>query len=344
MAKKGTKSGNGQSTLDLPNEEQILEVKFGGLSIGESTARLGVAIGRGAMTLSRAEKLLCERRLSGSIELGGLQGQLPGMQGEAHTIVGVFDTKALSVKSKYYATGLTLALEEIDVSDLAHFPKREGVLRISEISAIPEKKRSTGNGEDEDDDEEEHPDVAAGKDRPHGTPALEAAARAKAAKQHYCASCEHRWPFEGEKAAECPECGSTFDVELVGYGGDPGVNDQGIYVAGLREVDGIKIRKNTKHALTIWSVQGADGRWRTECEYEADGEGGSFKAEVKDAGRPSEVEAVKARAGQICDLWKKTRGLSDEQKERRQKALEDLQRFIGAADREPGTIFDKAGA
>lgn len=344
MAKK--RGSNGQSTLDVPTKTAVLDASFGGMNYGKEKASTQITIRRALLCNDDAVDLLCKKRLRATIETGGdatSDRQLPGMEDDYHRLDAVIETAKLGTGVKEFTATGNINLSDLDdEADLLRFRHKPVRLSIHDVEVLVDSE----TGEPiRSDDEEEHPDVAAGKDRPHGTPALEAAAKAKAAKEHYCGNCEHRWPLDGEKASECPECQSdSFDVHIVGYGGDPNVNEQGVFVAGFREPVTVKMRRGVKHSVTITAVQGVDSKWRAAAEYEADGEGATFKAEVKD-GRPSEVEAVKARAGQVFDLWKKgVRGLSDEQKERRKKALEDLQKFIGAADREPGTIFDKAGA
>ena len=50
--------------LDIP-------VQFGGVSIGESTARLSMKVPRDAIGINDADQAFCERRLTGRIVLGG---------------------------------------------------------------------------------------------------------------------------------------------------------------------------------------------------------------------------------------------------------------------------------
>ncbi len=148
MAKR--KTSEPPAMLELP-------VEFGGISIGEKTARVGVSIDRANLTVTQADKNLCERRLTGRIlarpadELPD-QGRLPGMEHDT-VINGVFDVKGISLSGRKISLGLTFALKGLDVSVLAHFAKRAGLLRVEAIEALPEAD-SNGTGDDDHDDQE----------------------------------------------------------------------------------------------------------------------------------------------------------------------------------------------
>jgi len=153
------------------------DVDFGGVSIGDESGRLGVKISRDDMTLEMADELFAGRRLTGEITLAELgdenQERLPGMEDERPPMIeSVFDVKRYSAARKQFTVGFTFALSEIFVQDLARFAKRRGRIVINEIDDLEEGGR--GGSDDFDDDDF---DVRNNADRPHGTPALEAAAR-----------------------------------------------------------------------------------------------------------------------------------------------------------------------
>lgn len=148
---------------------RVVPVEFGGLSIGDATARLSIKVERGILELDDAVETLCERRLQATIEIGEGHPRLFDAD-PVPTITSAFDTKKISVGSKHYSTGLTCALAEVDVRELARFAKQSGVIRIADVQNIPEGEKPSRNQ-----------DVADGEDRPHGHPALEATARAKRA-------------------------------------------------------------------------------------------------------------------------------------------------------------------
>lgn len=129
-----------------PAELYDLPVAFGGVSIGDATARIGVTIDRQELKLSEADKHLCEKRLTGRIITrpgNPEQGSLPGVDLET-SLRGTFDVKGLRVSADEIAIGLTFQLRNIDVSALAHFAKRGGRLLIDAVSDIPEPEKSSG--------------------------------------------------------------------------------------------------------------------------------------------------------------------------------------------------------
>ncbi len=135
-----------EAVLDLP-------VAFGNVSIGDKTARIGVTVDRSSLSVSQADKHLCEHRLTGRI-VSKPQGDhpdqaaLPGMEFET-ALAGVFDVKGFSVSKDNLGFGLTFAIASIDVANLAHFAKRAGRVVVEDVEAIP------ANGEAEEEDEEE---------------------------------------------------------------------------------------------------------------------------------------------------------------------------------------------
>lgn len=124
-----------QSTIiaDVP-------VQFGGVSIGQHTAKLSFKITRESLTLESADELFCERRLTGKIQLGG-QEDSP-QQGKLFncdvSIDGSFDIHRFGVTSDAYTTGATLKLKEIDIALLAKFSKGAGRIIVLEAQEIPE--------------------------------------------------------------------------------------------------------------------------------------------------------------------------------------------------------------
>lgn len=123
-----------------------LAVTFGNVNIGDKTARIGATCGRPALSLTQADKNLCDRRLIGSIvKLAGNgepdQNTIPGLDGNEWEVEGAFDVKGFNVSKKAISFGLTFAIESIKVEDLAHFAKAKGVIRIDEIGEIPEEEK-----------------------------------------------------------------------------------------------------------------------------------------------------------------------------------------------------------
>lgn len=116
-------------------------VSFGGVSIGEKTARLGVNCDREVLDIDRADEAFCDRRLSGSVVLGhtaDAPGQAVLFDDTDHVVRGVFDVKGFRVSSAKIGTGLTFSLNDIDVAELAKFSSGTGRLLVDEIADIPE--------------------------------------------------------------------------------------------------------------------------------------------------------------------------------------------------------------
>ena len=120
-----------------------LAVAFNGVSIGESTARIGVTVDRSLLELKRADELLCGRRLTGRILVRKKgdhddQATLPGMEDTQFVaaVDGNFDVKRLGVSPGEYSAGLTFALPEIKVGDLAKFANRTGKLQVYSVEDL----------------------------------------------------------------------------------------------------------------------------------------------------------------------------------------------------------------
>lgn len=121
-----------------------LPAKFGGLSIGDATARLAASFDRKLLDLDRADDAFCERRLIGRIVLGH-EGDAAGQQTftEQETLAAAFDVKGFSVKTRQVGTGLTFSLAEIDVAHLAKFAGASGRLVVDRMTDIPPAEKAT---------------------------------------------------------------------------------------------------------------------------------------------------------------------------------------------------------
>lgn len=132
-------------------------VSFGGVSIGVETAKIGIKIDRESMSLDDADEYLCGRRLSGrayTVPKGEDPTQKHMFKGERHELVNLFDVKKISVSPNMLSCGLTFALQDVDVTELAQFASRGGRLEIYEVSTIT-KGEPGDDDEDGDDDGEE---------------------------------------------------------------------------------------------------------------------------------------------------------------------------------------------
>ncbi len=121
-------------------------VAFGGVSIGDTTAKVGFSIDKEAMNIDVAEAVLCGKRLTGRLVAlpngeDPDQQALPGMEETKHELKAAFDVKGYRSTPKKISSGATFVLSSIDVSDLGHFAKRSGRLIVSETAEIPEPEK-----------------------------------------------------------------------------------------------------------------------------------------------------------------------------------------------------------
>ncbi len=142
MAKK---SKSTVSLLDAP-------VQFGGVSIGDQTARLGVRISRQCIKLEHADEYFSGRRLSIQVALGGGEdspGQMLLLDDMDFVIASVCDVKRYGVTSDTISTGLTFSLKDTEIETLARFSKGSGRLAINQAVEIPV---DVATDDDDDDD------------------------------------------------------------------------------------------------------------------------------------------------------------------------------------------------
>lgn len=128
----GKKNGK-VAALDIP-------VEFGGVSIGDSTTRIGIRIDRENCNLETADGIFCGHRLTGRVELGN-GGDSPGQTrfvDETEVLEGVFDCKRIGFDSAHLSTGLTFNKKDIDMDLISRFAKGSGRLVILEVGEIPD--------------------------------------------------------------------------------------------------------------------------------------------------------------------------------------------------------------
>lgn len=172
------KNGNGEATLDIG-------VEFGTNSNGKETSRIGFKISREALgsgALNKVDKLLCGKQLEGFIAKGGKDdtaGQMTFDSMDDDKLEATFDCHRLGFNAEEITGGLTFNCNAIDPGKLAKFAGCSGRIVATCKGDIPAKERN-GHGGDDDERGLYHEDVEAGKLRPHGHPALTAAAQAHA--------------------------------------------------------------------------------------------------------------------------------------------------------------------
>lgn len=130
------------SVLDVP-------VEFGGLSIGDVTARIGVRIDREHMNIVAADECFTGKRLSVVVSLGSSDPEQRELfKGRTFEVTGSVDVKRLGVTSDQFSAGLTFNLESIDVATIAKFSKGKGRLKVFEVAALPDDHASEEHGDE----------------------------------------------------------------------------------------------------------------------------------------------------------------------------------------------------
>lgn len=124
-------------------DTKVFPVEFGGVGIGDATARLGLKFDIKVMSVKVANELLCGTRLTIKAVLGrpgdeAGQAMIPWTEDAAHEIEASVDVKRFSVSPKNITAGLTFQVKGLDVESLSHFAKRSGKLHILDVQEIPE--------------------------------------------------------------------------------------------------------------------------------------------------------------------------------------------------------------
>lgn len=123
-------------------------VTFGGVSIGENTARVSITLDRKLIHLNMADQLFCNRRLIGKVALGGIDEANNGNETQGkliddvdHEVSGAFDVKGFRCSADVIAFGITFSLKDIDIAELAKFSKGHGRLIVNQATDIPEEPK-----------------------------------------------------------------------------------------------------------------------------------------------------------------------------------------------------------
>lgn len=122
-----------QPVLEIP-------VEFGGVSIGQATARLGCRIARAHLNIVAADEAFTGHRLTGKVLLGQ-RDDMPGQEtmfDSDFEVEATFDVKGIRVTTDTIATGLTFSLNDIDIAELAKFSRGSGKLIVYSVGEIPD--------------------------------------------------------------------------------------------------------------------------------------------------------------------------------------------------------------
>lgn len=133
-------------------------VTFRNVNLGQKTAKVGIVVERGNMTLEEAAELFVERRLMGEIVLGANgdgDGQKHLVDDLERTIKGSMDVTRFGVGADNFTAGLTFNKNEVDVSELSHFTKGQGRLVIKRADDIPAGASVSVLDEDDETEDDE---------------------------------------------------------------------------------------------------------------------------------------------------------------------------------------------
>jgi hypothetical protein len=116
-------------------------VKFGDVSIGEETSRVGLTISREFCNVVAADEIFVGHRLTGCITLSKKQDATDEKQetllDTEYAVSGSFDVTRVGITRKNITTGITFSLNDIDVSDLSHFANKTGYLIVDGVGELP---------------------------------------------------------------------------------------------------------------------------------------------------------------------------------------------------------------
>lgn len=162
----------------MSEENDVIKtpVEFGGVSFGKQTARIGVKILRDKFGIADAETFLCGSRLKVKIAANP-RDELPGQNhlfDASETLEAEVDCKHYSAKPDDFSAAFTFNKSSVSAEALTKIGNRPGVILMERVG-----NAESGGGDDDDDDEIDPDDreFEAGKDKPIGTPALNAAAK-----------------------------------------------------------------------------------------------------------------------------------------------------------------------
>jgi hypothetical protein len=137
-------------TNGAPKGELLkLPVDYGGVSIGQGTARVGLRIAREKCDLVAADAFFVGKRLDVRISLGRRDDSAGQGQMFEHDYIleGAADVKRIGANVAHITTGLTFSTESIDVETLCRFAKGSGYLEVVGVEELPDAA-------DEDDEPE----------------------------------------------------------------------------------------------------------------------------------------------------------------------------------------------
>lgn len=125
-----SKAKNKKATLEVA-------VAFGGVSIGNTTARLGVKIQRDFLNVVAADEIFTGKRLAVIVQLGAADADQRKLFDVELEVAGSVDVKRIGVSPETITAGLTFNLKTLDIATLARFSLGVGRLKVFDVQTIP---------------------------------------------------------------------------------------------------------------------------------------------------------------------------------------------------------------
>lgn len=130
--------------------------RFNNANLGDTIASLGFRINREHLNLIAADEAFCGKRVNVRMVVGaGDATQKKFWDDLQWDVQAIADIKSFRASPKYISAGLSLSMESVDVSVLAHFAKQEGWLFILKAEDLAGDEDAEGDdGQDEGTDVE----------------------------------------------------------------------------------------------------------------------------------------------------------------------------------------------
>ncbi len=159
---------------------KFMGCEFGNVSIGDQTASIPVKVDADRFKPDEAHNFLCGRRVEALIVLEDNSDRDQGTlfdEDDPPRVDTICDIKSYRGSVNDWAFKLTFQLQEISIAALGQFAHRSGRCELQLL----------GDAKGDDDSNKSkpnqttlpHPDVEMGKNKPHGTPALDALAQVR---------------------------------------------------------------------------------------------------------------------------------------------------------------------
>ncbi len=136
--------------VEQKDDSLSLPVAFEGFSNGDKTCRIGISFDRSALSLAKTDKLLCDKRLTGTLYAtakGDANGQqtIPGAEG-AISVTGSFDVKGFKCSLNHIKAGLTFSNADHDLTNsLCQMAKRNGRVVITTVADLEDDGEEEGS-------------------------------------------------------------------------------------------------------------------------------------------------------------------------------------------------------